>query len=96
MININDIDITKRCGYKPTDTIHNFIEELTKEKVTDLIKSCIQWEKDGEFYAKGNIEKYSPYLNTPVKDIPEDILSGLYGLICTDNVKIYTYHSCCR
>lgn len=98
MRNLKDIDITKRCGYKSTNTIHDFLEPLTTKKATDLMLTCISWEKNPTplINAEGDTKKFTPHLNKPINKIPKEILKDLYGdKPCTDGVNFYLYYPCC-
>ena len=75
MKHINTIDISKRCGIKPENTIYDFLEKVTTTSFKKKIKSMINWKNDDNlnFVKIGlNVEiKYTPYLKFKLKDIPE-------------------------
>lgn len=99
MQHITEIDITKRCGYKPTDTIFDFLIEMTDEMFIENMKEVISWKDSSKPFLKEYglkaVDKYTPYLNSCIKDIPEDILNSYSSNWCTDGIKFYLYKPCC-
>lgn len=100
MMHINEIDITKRCGYKETDSLSDFLKEVTDDMIHEAFKNCIDWCNDkNEHFRKVGEEckiKYTPYLNSKISEIPEEILLSYYEYFVTDGEKYYFYHPCCR
>ena len=95
MDNINSIDISKRCGIRPENTIYDFIEEITDKDCQELMKKAIKWEEEDYPLSVGSKKEYDPYLKTKIKDLPKEIIKSLYGYLYIDGEKVYKYHPCC-
>ena len=100
MMHINEIDISKRCGIKPENTIYDFLTKVTTTSFRKSMKTIISWKNDDNpNFKKHGIEaekKYTPYLKSKLKDIPEEILNSYSRNWCTDGKNIYIYNPCCR
>ncbi len=100
MIHINTIDISKRCGIKPENTIYDFLEKVTATSFRKTMKHIISWKNSTNVhFRKSGLEaeiKYTPYLKSKLKDIPEEILESYTHGWCTDGKNIYIYSNCCR
>jgi len=100
MRNIKEIDISKRCGIKPENTIYDFLTEITTEVWRKKMLDVISWKNHkNENFKKDGLKaeiKYTPYLNYDIKDIPEEIFAGYSHHFCTDGNKIYIYSPCCH
>jgi hypothetical protein len=100
MKNINEIDISKRCGIKPENTIYDFLEKVTTISFRKTMKKVIAWKNDtNPNFRKHGLDaeiRYTPYLKSKLKDIPEDVLKNYSSGWCTDGKNIYIYNHCCR
>lgn len=99
MTHINTIDITKRCGYKPTDTVWDFLTEISTQELHKHMLHTISWKDDSNlnFRIAGEAAEkvYTPYLNSDIKDIPENVLNHYSHNWYTDGEKYYIYSPCC-
>ena len=99
MININEIDISKRCGITPENTIFDFLEKVSNEKFQKSMENIISWKthSNPDFREVGlDAEtRYTPYLKSQIKDIPESILDHYTRNWCTDGINYYFYKPCC-
>ncbi len=100
MIHINEIDISKRCGIKPENTIYDFLEKVTTASFRKDMKKVIYWKNSNNpNLVKHGLDaeiRYTPYLKSKLKDIPEEILNTYSRNWCTDGKNIYIYNPCCR
>lgn len=100
MLNVNEIDISKRCGIKPENTIYDFLEKVTTTSFRKEMKEIILWKNhtNPSFRETGikAEKKYTPYLKSKLKDIPEEILTGYTSWFCTDGKNFYIYQPCCK
>ena len=64
------------------------------------MKEIIAWKNDSNpnFKLVGQEAEiiFTPYLNSDIKDIPENILSHYSRDWYTDGEKYYIYHPCCK
>lgn len=99
MNHINTIDITKRCRYKPTDTIYDFLTEMTTQEFHKKMRDIVNWKNDSNlnFKIAGDAAEvvFTPYLNSNIKDIPENVLNYYSHNWYTDGEKYYIYFPCC-
>lgn len=99
MKNINEIDITRRCGYKPTDKVEDFLKEMTDADFQKAMKEVISWKDDvNPSFRKAGLEaeqEYAPYLQSKIKDIPEDVLNRYTHYWYTNGTKFFIYQPCC-
>jgi hypothetical protein len=99
MDHIKDIDISKRCGIKPENTVYNFLEEISDKNFQKKMREVISWkESSNKNIAKIGEEsekEYKPYLNSKIKDIPEKVLNRYTRNWYTDGQKYYIYQPCC-
>lgn len=100
MKHINEIDITKRCNIKPENTIWDFLKEITSEQFRLKMINIISWKNDNNINISQiglDAEKtYTPYLNSNIEDIPEEILNDYSQHFYTNGEKYYLYSPCCR
>lgn len=100
MKHINNLDITKRCGYKPTDKVSDFLDKITNKQFQEKMRYIISWkDSDNIHFKAAGIDaelKYTPYLNSKIKDIPENILEDYSHYWYTDGKNYYLYRPCCN
>ena len=97
MKNINTLDITKRCGYKPDNIVYDFLKKMTDDLFQKELLELVTWYsefKPGTF--KDTADTFKPYLNSKISEVPEEILDRHSHHWYTDGENYYLYEPCCK